>query len=79
MCIPTVLSLLTLGVHAQEGYCTCPVCLSVRYHLIALSTEPGPSGIPPGQVNELVSKPVQAAGNGSSSNGSSDTPARPLL
>ena len=26
-----VSTLLTLGVHAQEGYCTCPVCLCVCY------------------------------------------------
>ena len=26
--------LLTLGAHAQEGYCTCLVCLSVCYHII---------------------------------------------
>ena len=25
---------LTLGAHAQEGYGTCPVCLSVCYHLM---------------------------------------------
>lgn len=36
--------------------------------------EPGPSAL---QVDELVSHAVQAAGNGSSTNGSSETPARP--
>ena len=29
-----LIALLTLGVHAQEGYGTCPVCLFVCYHLI---------------------------------------------
>ena len=40
------------------------------------SDGPGPSGIPPEHVAELVGKAVQAAGNGSSTNGSSDIPAR---
>ena len=33
--IPNTLCMsLILGGHAQEGYGTCPVCLSVCYHLI---------------------------------------------
>ena len=42
----------------------------------SLAAGTGSSGIPPERVDDLVGEAVRAAGNGSSTNGSSETPAR---